>query len=169
MAGSGNNSELFDTRSLPDAKGLCFGIVVTEWNSNITSRLLDGAVSILQKSGATYQLLKVPGAFEITSGAVLIASRHKLNGVICLGCVIRGETTHYDSICQSVTLGLTYLNASSPIPFIFGVLTTENEQQALDRCGGRHGHKGEEAAITAIKMAILKRDFGKESKIGFQS
>jgi 6,7-dimethyl-8-ribityllumazine synthase len=168
MATTADNPALFTSENLPDTTGMCIGIVAAEWNGDITGELLAGALRVLEKTSCKYELLKVPGTFELTSGAFLMASRHKVDAVICLGCVIRGETPHFDYICQSVTNGLTTLNATSAVPFIFGVLTTNNLQQALDRIGGKHGHKGEEAAVTALKMAALKKSFATEGKIGFR-
>ena len=99
----------------------------------------------------------VPGSFELSFGSRILAEKHNPDAVICLGCVIQGETPHFNYICQGVTHGLTELNLDFDIPFIFGVLTTKNQKQALDRCGGKHGNKGDEAAITAMKMVELKR------------
>ncbi len=100
----------------------------------------------------------VPGSFELTLGAQFLAEYDDLDAVICLGCVIQGETPHFTFICQGVTQGITQLNMEYNLPFIFGVLTTENLQQAIDRAGGKHGNKGDEAAVTAIKMAALQRE-----------
>ncbi|MEM1120782.1 MAG: 6,7-dimethyl-8-ribityllumazine synthase, partial [Bacteroidota bacterium] len=109
-----------------------------------------------------------PGAFELPGGAAMLAGKHKLDAVICLGCVIKGETSHNEYINQSVGMGLTNLSIASGKPFIFGLLTPNNEQQALERAGGKHGNKGVEAAVTAIRMAALKQDLGEAKKrIGF--
>ena len=137
-----------------------FGIVVSEWNEEVTSALLQGAMDTLEKHGTKKEhihVMTVPGSFELTFGSRIIAEKHDLDAVICLGCVIQGDTPHFDYICQGVTHGITELNLDHDIPFIFGVLTTDNQQQALDRCGGKHGNKGDEAAVTAIKMVGLKR------------
>jgi 6,7-dimethyl-8-ribityllumazine synthase len=132
------------------------GIVVSEWNENITERLLKGACNTLQKHGvkAENTLIKhVPGSFELTYGArKLLNIDNRLDVVIALGCVIRGETPHFDYVCSAVTQGLTQLNLQGDIPFIFGLLTTDTMKQAEDRSGGTFGNKGDEAAITAIKM-----------------
>jgi len=141
-----------------------FGIVVSDWNSEITGALLDGAVRTLKKHGTLSKnivIKHVPGTFELTLGGQFLAEYDDLDGVICLGCVIRGETPHFDYICQGVTQGITRLNLEYNIPFIFGVLTTNDQQQAADRAGGKHGNKGDEAAITAIKMAALQQDMEK--------
>lgn len=145
---------------IPSASGLRFGIVVSDWNRKITGQLAEGAVSLLQRQGvlpSDITLLQVPGSFELPFAGRLLAEKGGYDAVILLGCVIRGETNHYDYVCQGVTQGTMALNMKYEIPFIFGVLTTENEEQALDRAGGKLGNKGEEAAITAIRMAFLKR------------
>lgn len=137
-----------------------FGIVVADWNSEVTYSLLDGAVNTLKRHGVAGDdiiVRHVPGTFEITLGAQWMAEYEDLDGVICLGCVIQGETPHFTYICEGVTQGVTQLNLDYNIPFIFGVLTTLNLQQALDRAGGKHGNKGDEAAVTVIRMAALQR------------
>jgi 6,7-dimethyl-8-ribityllumazine synthase len=158
------NLSSYDPESVPDAHKMRFGIVVSDWNNDITSSLLKGAEKTLKKHGVPGKdivVKHVPGSFELTLGAQLLAEYDDLDGVICLGCVIRGETPHFTYICQSVTQGITQLNLDYNIPFIFGVLTTEDHQQALERAGGRHGNKGVEAAVTAIKMATLQREIEK--------
>jgi 6,7-dimethyl-8-ribityllumazine synthase len=156
MSSSLKNLSDHDPASIPDGSLMKFGIVVSEWNQEITSALLEGALKRLKKHGVREEhiLVKtVPGSFELPYGARLLADEFSPHAVICLGCVIRGETSHFDYICQGVTQGITALNLNQSIPFIFGVLTTENQQQALDRAGGKHGNKGDEAAVTALKMA----------------
>ena len=156
MSSSLKNLSDYDPASIPDGSLMKFGIVVSEWNQEITSALLEGALKRLKKHGVREEhiLVKtVPGSFELPYGARLLADEFSPHAVICLGCVIRGETSHFDYICQGVTQGITALNLNQSIPFIFGVLTTENQQQALDRAGGKHGNKGDEAAVTALKMA----------------
>lgn len=141
-----------------------FGIVVADWNSEITHSLLDGAVRTLSRHGVSDDdivVRHVPGTFEITLAAQWFAEYDDLDGVICLGCVIQGETPHFTYICQGVTQGITQLNLDYNIPFVFGVLTTLNHQQAAERAGGRHGNKGDEAAVTAIRMAALQRQMEK--------
>lgn len=133
--------------------------MVADWNSEVTHPLLDGAVKTLKRHGVTADNIivrHVPGTFELTLGAQWMAEYEDLDGVICLGCVIQGETPHFTYICQGVTQGITQLNLDYNIPFIFGVLTTLDLRQALDRAGGKHGNKGDEAAVTAIKMAALQ-------------
>jgi 6,7-dimethyl-8-ribityllumazine synthase len=151
----------YDPDTVPDARKMRFGIVVSDWNRVVTWSLLEGAVSTLKKHGATERNIivkHVPGSFELTLGAQFLAEYEDLDAIICLGCVIQGETPHFTYICQGVTHGITQLNMEYNIPFIFGVLTTLNQQQALDRAGGIHGNKGDEAAVTAIKMASLQRE-----------
>lgn len=121
---------------------------------------MNGAIDTLKKNGTDGDNIDVefvPGSFELTSGARLLAECSKYDAIICLGCVIQGDTPHFDYVCQGVTHGITELNLLYNIPFIFGVLTTDNNQQALDRAGGKHGNKGDEAAITAIKMVDLHK------------
>jgi len=135
------------------------GIIVAEWNKEITNSLLKGALSTLLNYGVqenNITIAYVPGSFELTSGAHTLATTKIFDGLICLGCVIRGETPHFDYICQGVTQGITFLNATLDIPIIFGVLTVNNFQQALDRAGGKYGNKGDEAAIALLKMIYLK-------------
>ncbi len=152
----------YDINSVPSAENMRFGIVVAEWNNQITFALAEGAVKTLEKHGASSEniLVKyVPGTFELPLGAQYFAEMENVDAVILLGCVIQGETRHFDFICQGVTQGTIDLNLKYNKPFIFGVLTTDNEQQALDRAGGIHGNKGDEAAVTAIKMIGLKDSF----------
>lgn len=146
---------------VPSAANMKFGIVVSFWNSGVTSALLNGAVECLRKYGAKEEnvvVKQVPGTFELTLGAQLVAENSGVDAVICLGCVIQGETPHFDYICQGVTQGITHLNLTYGIPFIFGVLTTDTLQQAEDRAGGKHGNKGFEAAVTAIQMIALQKE-----------
>lgn len=160
MATTLKNLSDYDASKIPSASDMQFAIVVSEWNSEITFSLLRGAYDTLVKHGASEDRIKVdyvPGSFELTAGARIAAETGTVDAVICLGCVIRGETPHFDYICQSVANGITQLNVNYNIPFIFGVLTTENLNQAQERAGGKHGNKGDEAAITAIKMVALKR------------
>jgi len=161
MASTLKNLSKYDHSKIPDASDMKFGIVVSEWNIEITGSLLEGAVKTLTHHGAKEENIEirwVPGSFELTLGGQFFAEYRDVDAVLCLGCVIQGETRHFDFICQSVSYGITDLNLNNNIPFIFGVLTTENQQQAIDRSGGKHGNKGDEAAITAIKMAALQRE-----------
>jgi 6,7-dimethyl-8-ribityllumazine synthase len=152
----------YNIESVPSASNMRFGVVVAEWNHEITSALAKGAFETLKKHGASDEniLVKnVPGSFELPLGAQYFAELENVDAVILLGCVIQGETPHFDYICQGVTQGTMELNLKYNKPFVFGVLTTDNLQQAIDRAGGRHGNKGDEAAITAIKMVHLKKKF----------
>lgn len=152
----------YDINSVPPAGNMSFGIVVAEWNWEITSALAEGAVNTLKKHGALEENLSVkyvPGTFELPLGGQFFAEMANVDAVILLGCVIQGETRHFDYICEGVTQGTKDLNLKYNKPFIFGVLTTNDEQQALDRAGGKHGNKGDEAAVTAIKMVSLQRSF----------
>ncbi|MGA1978097.1 MAG: 6,7-dimethyl-8-ribityllumazine synthase [Bacteroidales bacterium] len=158
------NLSAYDPASVPDAREMRFGIVVSDWNNKITYSLLKGAEKTLIKHGVRRKnivIKHVPGSFELTLGAQFFAEFDDLDAVICLGCVIKGETPHFDYICQGVTYGITQLNLDYNIPFIFGVLTTENMKQAEERAGGRLGNKGDEAAVTAIRMAALQHEMEK--------
>lgn len=162
MSSSQKNLSDFSHMQVPSAKPYTFGIVVAEWNSEITGALLQGAIEELRKYGADeskIDVFPVPGSFELTTGALLLAESGKYDAVITLGCVIQGETRHFDFICNAVANGVTEVSIKTGIPTIFGVLTTDNLEQAQDRAGGKHGNKGEEAAVTAIKMADLKSLF----------
>ena len=135
---------------------MCFGIVVSEWNTEITGALLRGAVSTLEKHGAlpeNIHVKRVPGSFELIYGAHQMTLNDSYDAVIILGCVIRGETPHFDYICQGVTQGIAQLNVTSQTPVVYGLLTTNDMQQAKDRSGGKLGNKGDECAVVAIKMA----------------
>ena len=152
----------YDMEKVPSAENMKFGIVVSEWNYEVTGALARGAVETLKKHGAkddNIRVKHVPGSFELTLGGQLFAENTDVDAVLLLGCVIQGETRHFDFICEGVSQGATHLNMKFNFPIIFGVLTTDNQQQALDRAGGKHGNKGDEAAITAIKMVALQRDF----------
>ena len=130
-------------------------LIVADWNEEITGSLYEAAVHTLMKYGFQKENLikkRVPGSFELTYGALKMAEKENIQGVICLGCVIQGETPHFDYICQAVAHGITELNIQTGKPIIFGVLTTLNKQQALDRAGGKYGNKGEEAALTLMQM-----------------
>jgi len=158
------NLSVYDPENVPGATDMRFGIVVSDWNSEVTWSLLEGSVNTLKKHGATSDniiIKHVPGSFELTLGAQFLAEYDDLDAVICLGCIIQGETPHFTYICNGVTHGITQLNLDYNIPFVFGVLTTSDLLQAKERSGGKHGNKGDEAAITAIKMAALQREIEK--------
>ncbi|MDZ4845256.1 MAG: 6,7-dimethyl-8-ribityllumazine synthase [Chitinophagales bacterium] len=150
----------FNPATIADAKGMSFGIVVSDYNDHITHALLDGCIRTLLKAGAKekdIRVVHVPGAFELTSGAQMIATAQKPDAVICLGCVIKGETKHDEYINHAVANGITQLSLLIEKPVIFGLLTPNNLQQAKARAGGKHGNKGVEAAVTAIRMVTIKR------------
>ncbi|MFV0506698.1 MAG: 6,7-dimethyl-8-ribityllumazine synthase [Bacteroidales bacterium] len=145
----------YEIDTVPSGEGKRVAIVVSEWNINVTGAMLEGAKKILMKHGVDEQNIDVrfvPGTFELTFGAKIMIERGGADGIIVLGCVIRGGTPHFEYVCQGVTQGITQLNAEGRIPVIYGVLTTDNEQQAIDRAGGEHGNKGDEAAVTLLKM-----------------
>ncbi|MBN1157755.1 MAG: 6,7-dimethyl-8-ribityllumazine synthase [Bacteroidales bacterium] len=149
----------YDNSKIPDAAGMRFGIVVSDWNQEITYAMRDGAYNTLIRHGAQKSniiITHVPGSFELTLGAKLMADNSNCDAIICIGCIIQGATRHFDFICQSVTQGITQLNLTYGIPFVFGILTTNSQEQAKERAGGRYGNKGDEAAITAIQMVALK-------------
>ncbi len=162
MATSLKNLSTYDSESIPDAAQMSFGIVVASWNTKITDSLLKAAVKTLKKHNAKDENINikwVPGSFELTLGAQYFAEFSQVDAIIVLGCVIQGETRHFDFICQGVTQGITDLNLKYNKPFIFGLLTTDTLQQAEDRAGGKHGNKGDEAAVTAIQMLGLRKSF----------
>ncbi|QXV66675.1 6,7-dimethyl-8-ribityllumazine synthase [Mucilaginibacter sp. 21P] len=155
-----NLSDFSTASEIPSAENFSFGIVVAEWNAEITHALYKGAYDSLVKYGAkpaNIYSYPVPGSFELTTGAELLLKNKKVDAVITLGCVIQGETRHFDFICEAVANGVTNVAIKYSKPVIFGVLTTDNQQQAIDRSGGKHGNKGDEAAVTAIKMADLNK------------
>jgi 6,7-dimethyl-8-ribityllumazine synthase len=151
-----HNLSEYDQSKVPDASNMCFGVVVSEWNHEITDALLDGVVRTLKKHGTlpeNIHIKVVPGSFELIYGAHQMVLNGGYDAVIVLGSVIKGETPHFDYICQGVTAGIAKLNATSEIPIIYGLLTTYDFQQAKDRSGGRLGNKGDECAVDAIRMA----------------
>lgn len=162
---------VYNENEIQGTEGLRFGIVVAEWNAHITHVLYEGARDTLAKHGiveSDIEILQVPGTFELPMGAKLLLGNKKLDAVICLGCVIKGDTDHDVYINQAVAAGLTQLGLLSNTPCIFGVLTTNNEIQATDRAGGKYGNKGVEAAVTALRMALLKKSLSsKPGKIGY--
>jgi len=160
MATHLKNLSDFSGSEIPSAAPYRFGIVVAEWNAEITNALYQGAYNSLVLNGAASENIEthpVPGSFELTSGADILLKNGNFDAIICLGCVIQGETRHFDFICNAVANGLSNVSIKYSKPVIFGVLTTDNQQQAIDRAGGKHGNKGDEAAITAIKMAELAK------------
>ncbi|MBR4590899.1 MAG: 6,7-dimethyl-8-ribityllumazine synthase [Bacteroidaceae bacterium] len=163
MATKNHNLSDYDINSVPDANGMKVGIVVAEWNENITGALLQGALDTLYRHGVKEQDIHVetvPGSFELIYGATQMAMTD-VDAVIAIGCVIRGDTPHFDYICQGTTQGLAQLNATQSKPVIYGLITTNDMQQAIDRAGGKLGNKGDECAVTAIKMIALSRKLNK--------
>ncbi|MCC1484936.1 6,7-dimethyl-8-ribityllumazine synthase [Winogradskyella immobilis] len=164
MATANHNLSNYDKATIPNAKDFRFGIVVSEWNTSITEGLWQGAFNALIDCGALKENIvrwNVPGTFELTYGAArmsksIYADSGMLDAIIVIGCVIQGETKHFDFVCDGVTQGIKDLNLKGDIPVIFCVLTDNNMQQSIDRSGGKHGNKGTEAAIAAIKMAHLR-------------
>jgi 6,7-dimethyl-8-ribityllumazine synthase len=171
MATENKNLSEYDKNQLPNAKDFRFGVVVSEWNETITNGLFSGAESALLDCGVSPENIvrwNVPGSFELIYGAKLMLEKvEKLDAVITIGSVIKGETMHFEFVCEGVTQGIKDLNIQSDVPVIFCVLTDNNEQQSIDRSGGKHGNKGIEAAIAAIKMADLRRKAFAKNKIGF--
>lgn len=162
MATENKNLSQYDKSSLPDASNYRFGIVVSEWNKSITENLYKGALDTLLDCGvALGNIVKVdvPGSFELVYGAKAMASMGRFGAIIVIGCVIQGETKHFDYVCQGVTHGIKDINANIELqtPVIFCVLTDNTIQESIDRSGGVHGNKGIEAAVTAIKMADFRR------------
>lgn len=160
MATENKNLSQYDKNTIPNAKDFRFGIVVSEWNDTITEGLFNGAKAALLDCGAFEENIirwNVPGSFELTFGAKQMHETQNVDCVIVIGSVIKGETMHFEFVCEGVTQGIKDLNIVYDVPTIFCVLTDNNMQQSLDRSGGKHGNKGTEAAIAAIKMVALNR------------
>ena len=162
MATVNKNLSTYDKATIPNAKDFRFGIVVSEWNETITQNLFQGAFDAFLDCGAIKENIvrwNVPGSFELVYGAKKMGeSFDMLDAIIVIGVVIQGETKHFDFVCEGVTQGIKDLNIQTDIPVIFCVLTDNTMQQSIDRSGGKHGNKGTEAAIAAIKMAQLRKD-----------
>ena len=160
MATANKNLSNYDKNTIPNAKDFRFGIVVSEWNDHVTNGLYSGAETALLDCGAVAENIvrwNVPGSFELIYGAKKIIESQNLDAVIVIGCVIKGETMHFEFVCEGVTQGIKDLNVLQDVPVIFCLLTDNNEQQSIDRSGGVHGNKGTEAAIAAIKMGELRK------------
>ncbi len=158
MATENKNLSAYDKASIPNAKDLRFGIVVSEWNSEITEGLFNGAVAALLDCGTQKDNIirfNVPGSFELPLGCKKMIESQNVDAVLAIGSVIQGETKHFDFVCSATSQGIMDLNLQTDTPVIFCVLTDNTLQQAIDRSGGKHGNKGTEAAIAAIKMATL--------------
>jgi len=155
MATSLKGLSSHSSKNVTDMSDKTFGIIVSEWNEDVTEALFSGAYQTLLENGAKKENIirkNVPGSFELTLAAQWLAQEDSIDAVICLGCVIQGETKHFDFICDAVAHGITNVGLKYNKPVIFGVLTPNTQQQAMDRAGGKHGNKGDEAAITAVKM-----------------
>lgn len=158
-----HNIDLLNDSGIPDMRDAGVVLIYTEWNAHIVNKLLDGCERVFQKHHLKrITRVRVPGAVEIPFACrrFFEATREtadKIDAIIALGCVIRGDTPHFDYVCQSVTSGISFLNTTLPVPVLYGILTVDNQQQAEERIGGVHGHKGEEVAITALKMIALNQ------------
>ena len=158
MATENKNLSQYNKETLPNVTAKRFGIITSEWNETVTEGMRKGAEETLLDCGVLSENIiqwNVPGSFELVNGAKKMLSKEQRDAIIVIGCVIQGETKHFDFVCQGVTQGVAYLNATQNIPVIFCVLTDNNLQQSLDRSGGKHGNKGIEAAVAAIKMVNL--------------
>ena len=165
---STNSSNLYDTSGIQLLKDACVVIVRTEWNAAAVDKLEDGCRKLLDEKKVQHMSISVPGAFEIPFAVKSYweANKYKEDkpcAFIALGCVLRGDTPHFDYVCKAVTDGVVQLNVTLPVPTIFGVLTVDNQQQIDERTGGKHGHKGMEAAVTALKMIALANSFKRRS------
>ena len=155
MASSEKNLSSFTKKTVTDIDKKVFAIIVSEWNEEVTEAMYQGAFDTLRDNGVLKENIikkSVPGSYELPLAAQWMAQREDVHAVICIGCVIQGDTRHFDFICDAVAQGIKDVNLKYNKPVIFGVLTPETQQQALDRAGGIHGNKGDEAAITAVKM-----------------
>lgn len=172
MATAGKNLSDYNRAEIPNASKMHFGIVVSEWNEEITEGLLSGAKQTLLDNGCPENQIRVeyvPGTFELPLGAQYFFESQPVDAVICIGSVIQGETRHFDFVCEGATQGIKDVSLKYNKPAIFCVLTDNTKQQGIERSGGKHGNKGTEAAVTAIKMVDLKKRLGKKdsSNIGF--
>ena len=170
MATTNNNLSDFNKDSLPDSSNMKIGIVVSKWNNKIIDGLYNGAFTTLIESGVSennIEKIEVPGSFELIFGAKILC-RKDVDAIICLGSVIKGETKHFDYVCQGATNGIMSIGLRYNKPATFCVLTDQNEQQSIDRSGGKHGNKGTECAISCLKMIELNKDISSpDKKIGF--
>ena len=150
----------FDPAAIPNGKDYRIGVIAAEWNPEVTNAMLAGAVDTLRKNGvkkSAIHVYRVPGTFELSSAADMLLTHSNIDAVIYIGCVIQGETRHFEFICQAVSQGITNVSLKHRKPVIFSVLTCDTMQQALDRAGGKHGNKGVEGAVTALKMVAFHR------------
>jgi len=171
MATQGKNLSDYQKDAIPNASAMRFGIVVSEWNDHITGNLLRGCLDTLHHHGAVESNIRVsfvPGSFELPSGAQSMLEHLNLDAVICIGSVIRGETAHFDFVCQACAQGVKDVALRYSKPVIFCVLTDDNESQSIARSGGALGNKGVEAAVAAIKMADMRNGFNAKRPAGFK-
>ncbi len=160
MQAKKKNLSAFDPKHFDDGERMQIAIIVADWNKEITNALFEAALSTLTKHGVKKEnifIKNVPGSFELPQAASMMLAAYDLDAVICIGCIIQGETRHFEFIAQAVAKGCMNASVNNNVPVIFGVLTTDTYQQALDRAGGKHGNKGDEAAISALQMADIKR------------
>jgi 6,7-dimethyl-8-ribityllumazine synthase len=161
MSSSLKNLSEYNSANMPEKRVIeqqQYAVVVSDWNFEITDALCGGAVSTLLQNGVKQEnivVVNVPGTFELTYASAVLQQTENFAAIIAIGCVVRGETPHFDYICQGVSHGISLLNANGTTPIIFSVLTVDSQEQALERAGGKHGNKGVEGAITAIKMGNL--------------
>jgi len=171
LSSKDNNLSKGAESQLPDVSDKIFAVIVSDWNDDITHAMMDACVQTLRDNGVGEDKIlisHVPGAYELPIGARLVMSREKVDAAICIGCVIKGETQHDQYINNAVAQGIMNLSLATTKPVIFGVLTPNDHQQAVDRAGGKHGNKGVEAAVTAIRMVDLARGAaGGKGRIGF--
>ncbi|MDC1464373.1 6,7-dimethyl-8-ribityllumazine synthase [Polaribacter sp.] len=164
------NLSYYDKATIPNAKTFRFGIVVSEWNPEITRNLQKGAIETLIACGAIKENIiswDVPGSFELVFGCKKMIQSQQLDAIIAIGNIIQGETKHFDFVCEGVTQGIVDLNIKHDVPVIFCVLTDNTKQQSIDRSGGKLGNKGIECAVAAVKMAAIKNIDRKSDSIGF--
>ncbi|MBC8048474.1 MAG: 6,7-dimethyl-8-ribityllumazine synthase [Fimbriimonadaceae bacterium] len=161
MATRNRNLSSYAEGTIPSGADFTIGIIVSEWNSDITNVLYEGCLKTLLENNASKEkiiTIKVPGSFELPSAAQLLLESRELDAVICLGCIIKGDTKHDEYIATAVSHGIMIVSIDYSTPVIFGVLTTDNLEQAQERAGGKHGNKGDEAAISALKMAAIRQN-----------
>jgi 6,7-dimethyl-8-ribityllumazine synthase len=173
MATAQNNLSNFDKSEIPDASKMIIGIVVSQWNNNVTDNLLKGAMETLldlNLDESNIIINNVPGTFELPLAAQYLLENTNVQGVIALGSVVQGETKHFDFVCDGATNGIMNVSLKYNKPVIMGILTDNNLQQAIDRSGGKHGNKGVECAVACVKMIALKKQIGSpKGKIGFNT
>jgi 6,7-dimethyl-8-ribityllumazine synthase len=164
MASNLKNLSEYSVEEISDLSKAKIGVIVSKWNEEITQSLYNGCRKTLLEFGVKKKnilYVEVPGSYELPGAAKMIIESKKMDAIICLGCIIQGETRHFEFISQAAAIGIVELNIRYPIPVIFGVLTTNDLTQARERAGGKHGNKGVEAAVTAVKMMVVKKKLAK--------